>query len=60
MVGEQATVQLNQVRASELATLLGSGQTPLEVHLQRDAAANPPSWSGSMVYRLPAGKPASP
>jgi general secretion pathway protein M len=56
--GEQATLTLKSVSAQSLGALLapapGSGSSPSEAHLQRDAASAEPLWSGSLVYRLPA------
>jgi len=64
VLGAQATLKLKQLSASELAPLLappaGSLSSPTEVHLQRDANANPPRWSGSLVFVLPSAKPGAP
>lgn len=67
VAGEQATLSVKHLRASELAPLLapaaGAGPNPGLAHLQRDAAGQAGSealWSGTLVYRLPASQPATP
>jgi hypothetical protein len=56
VLGEQATVSLQQINAQELAQWLapqsGTGQSPAEAHLQRNAGTTP-TWSGTLVFRLP-------
>lgn len=63
VIGEQATLSLKQVSAQSLAPwlapLAGSGPSPFETHLQRDASSAEPLWSGTLVFRLPAQKPAA-
>jgi len=58
VLGEQATLTLKQVSAQDLAPWLAPqtlvGISPIEVHLQRDAASATPLWSGTLVFRLPA------
>ena len=58
VLGEQATLTLKQVSAQDLAPWLTPqtlvGISPIEVHLQRDAASATPLWSGTLVFRLPA------
>ena len=57
VLGEQATVSVRQISAQALAGLLapepGSGPSPSEAHLQRDAGGAEPLWSGTLVFRLP-------
>lgn len=56
VAGGQATLTLRQLRPADLAPWLspapGGYPSPSEVHLQRDAGAEP-LWSGTLVYRLP-------
>jgi general secretion pathway protein M len=64
VVGEQATLTLKQLRPADLAAWLspppgGIPPSPSEVHLQRDAGAEP-RWSGTLVYRLPQRLPGNP
>lgn len=62
VVGEQATLSLQQVSAASLAPWLGGaagGSSPVEVHLQR-SSGEPALWSGTLVLRLPAGASAAP
>lgn len=64
VVGEQATLTLKQVSAPGLAQWLtpqaGTGLSPLEAHLQRAGSNTEPLWSGTLVFRLPAGANAAP
>lgn len=65
VVGDVATITLRQVRVPSLAPWLapavGTGPSPAEAHLQRDAGSGAePLWSGTLVYRLPAHKPGTP
>jgi general secretion pathway protein M len=65
VVGDQATVTLNKVRADALAQWLVQPASslrlqPAEVHWIRDAAATvapdtPATWSGTLVFNLPSG-----
>lgn len=56
--GQQATVVLQQVSAAALASLLTptavGASGPSEARLQRDANAAKPSWSGTLLFQLPA------
>ena len=64
VVGEQATLTLKQISAPALAQWLtpqaGAGLSPFEAHLQREGSKAEPLWSGTLVFRLPAGNNASP
>lgn len=64
VAGEQATLTLKQVGASALAQWLtpqaGAGLSPFEAHLQREGSSAEPLWSGTLVFRLPAGAGTSP
>jgi general secretion pathway protein M len=65
VVGDQATVTLNTVRADALAQWLVQPASslrlqPAEVHWTRDATATaapetPATWSGTLVFNLPSG-----
>ena len=58
------SVQLQQADAADLANWLAANGSqhgrPLEVHLRRDGTAQPPRWSGSLVFRLPQTAPDRP
>jgi general secretion pathway protein M len=64
ILGEQATLTLKQVSATDLAPWLspgsGAGLSASEVHLQRSADSGEPLWSGTLVFNLPAGATAAP
>lgn len=63
VMGEQVTLNVKQISAKDLAPWLSpqpaSGLHATEVHLQRDATAATAQWSGTLVFRLPAGATAS-
>ena len=58
VVGEQATLRFERLSAPSLAAWLvpatGLGSSPAQAQLQRIAGSEPPLWSGSLVFRLPA------
>lgn len=64
VLGDQATLTLQQVGAKEFAAWLAQPATalraqPTEVHVQRDAA-DKPTWSGTLTFTLPQGGNARP